>query len=357
MRVPAVRGRHLLAAAALAAAACVVPAGSPLLAADPVDVLTTTTDLRELARIVGGDDVAVTCATKGPEDPHFLQAKPSLIRAAADADLLLIVGRDLEVGYEPLLREQSRNARIQLGAPGHVDASAGLPVLERPEGPVDRSGGDVHPDGNPHYLCDPVLAKTVAATIAKALARIDPDRAEGYTARAEAFAREVDVRMWGEALLAEQPAHRLEERLQRGELLEFLRARGLEDRLGGWAALLAPHAGREVVSYHGLFVYLLHRFHIVEAAKIEPKPGVDPTPRHTLSVIRTMKERKARVVLHASFHPERTARQVAEQADAVVVQLAHMPGASQGTDDYLATVDRNVRALADALRRTAEDAR
>jgi zinc/manganese transport system substrate-binding protein len=346
--------RVLLAAAAASLAAAALLAVPFAQAGGALRVLATTTDLADIARAVGGDAVVVDCVTKGPEDPHFISAKPSLIRAAAAADALLVVGMDLEIGYEPLLREESRNGKIQKGKPGYVDASAGVRALEIPEGPIDRSMGDVHAYGNPHYLCDPVRAKQAAATVADALATIDPDRADAYRDRLASFQRTIDVAMWGEALLEKQPASRLENRLQRGELVSFLRARGLEELLGGWAAELAPYSGRKVVSYHGLWIYLLDRFHLVEAAKVEPKPGIDPTPRHIVSVVRTMKDERARVLLYGTYHPERTALQVAEQGGARAVRLAHMPRAFGGDQTYVDMVGANVKALVAALRETAE---
>jgi len=336
---------------ALLALVVLASAGASPLRAEtaPLEVLATTTDLRELAKEIGGDDVAVACLMKGPEDPHFLEARPSFVRAAARADVLLLNGLDLEVGYEPLLVGDSRNAKIQRGAPGHVDCSAGIAVLEVPAGPVDRSQGDVHPSGNPHYLLDPVRAKQAAATIAEALKRAAPDRAAKFDERLAAFRRRVDVEMFGEVLLAAQPADRLERRLQDGTLAKFLKDRGLDGKLGGLAAKMAPHAGARVVSYHSTFRYLLDRFHVAEAEKLEPKPGVPPSPRHLADVVKRMREGGIRVVLSASHQPERTAASVAEQVGGRSLRLAHQPDSLPGTSGYLATVRHNVEALASAL--------
>lgn len=315
-------------------------------------VLTTTTDLRELAKEVGGDDVTVACVCKGPEDPHFVEARPSFVKAAAEADVLVVVGMDLEAGYEPLLLSESRNAKIQKGQPGYVDCSVGIAALEVPTGAVDRSRGDVHPRGNPHYLADPVRGKQAARTIAEALARIDAARAAAYRRRAEAFERRVDEAMWGAALLAEQKAERLERRLAEGKLLEFLRQRGLEDELGGHAAALAPFAGRKVVAYHGTALYLLARFGLEELDRLEPKPGIPPTPRHLARVAERMRAEEARVVLYNAYQSERTARAVAQDAEGRAVRLAHMPDSVPDTPTYLAALAHNVTGLAEALRET-----
>jgi len=320
-------------------------------------VLATTTDIRELCREVGGDDVDVTCLTKGPEDPHFLDARPSFVKAAAEADALVLTGMELEIGYEPLLLSESRNAKIQKGQPGYVDCSADIAKLEVPTGTVDRSLGDVHPFGNPHYLTDPVRAKQAAATIAAAFASIDSPRADAYKKRLAGFQRRVDVAMWGDALLAEQKAERLENRLADGTLLAFLSQRKLDGKLGGLAAELAPFAGRKVVAYHGTMRYLLERFHLDEIGNLEPKPGIPPSPRHLAGLEERMRAEGARVVLFNAYQPERTAKSVAAEVGGEAVKLAHMPDAVPGTKTYLDTVTFNVRELAKALRATAAEAK
>ncbi|MCG3134697.1 MAG: putative metal ABC transporter substrate-binding protein Hpf [Planctomycetes bacterium] len=335
---------RILAAAVLALAAAGGQAAEPSLR-----VLATTTDLRDVAREVGGDDVAVTCLMKGPEDPHYLEARPSFVRAAAEADVLLVTGMELEVGYEPLLRTDSRNPRIQHGKPGYVDCSVGISPLDVPVGPVDRSHGDIHAAGNPHYMCDPVRAKVVAGTVAEAFAAAAPHLADGFRARRDAFRRRVDVAMFGEAVLAEQSVERLERKLSEGTLAAWAAERGIASKLGGWAKDLLPHAGRGVVAYHGNFRYLLDRFAMREAANIEPKPGVEPSPKHLAGVVAAMKRDGVRVVVHSACQPAATARSVAESAGGVAVLLAHQPGARDGADDLFAAWDGNVRALRDAL--------
>jgi ABC-type Zn uptake system ZnuABC Zn-binding protein ZnuA len=341
------RRLFLLAAAVLAS---LTAAGSTARAErTPLQVLTTTTDLRELVREVGGGDTAVACLMKGPEDTHFLEARPSFVRLAAKADALVVTGMELEIGYEPILLSDSRNAKIQKGRPGYVDCSAGIGALEVPQGPVDRSHGDVHAAGNPHYLLDPVRAKIAAATIADRLAEIDPEGAAAYRKRLDAFRRKVDVAMFGEALLAAQPVERLERRLADGTLGAFLKERQLAEKVAGFAAELLPHAGRKVASYHANAVYLCDRFHLTDADKLEPKPGVPPSPRHLADVVARMRSGDVRAVLYTVYQPAETARSVAEQAGAAAVLIAHQPDAVAGTATYLDMVAHNVRALAAAL--------
>ncbi len=322
-------------------------------AGDPVrlHVLTTTTDLREIARAVGGERVEVESLLKGPEDPHFLSVKPSFVRRAHAADLFVKTGMDLEIGYEVPIVRDARNPRIQPGEKGHLDASVGVERLDVPEGPVDRSMGDVHPHGNPHYLTDPVQAKVVAASIADAMAALDPPGADGYRSRAKGFSARLDEAMFGAALLREAPARRLERMLAEGTLGAWIAERKLESAVGGWAALMLPHSGAPVAEYHATFTYLCHRFHLEPVARLEPKPGIPPTPRHLEGVVSTMKSRGARVVLRCPFQPAETVESVAGRAGGRALLLAHEPAAlGEDGQDYVAFVDANVRALAAALR-------
>jgi ABC-type Zn uptake system ZnuABC Zn-binding protein ZnuA len=314
-----------------------------------INVLTTTTELREIARAVGGDAVEVRSLAKGPEDPHFIDARPSFVRMAHDADLFVKTGMELEIGYEGPIVRDARNARIQPGTPGFCDASVDVDKLEVPTGVLDRSLGDVHPDGNPHYLADPVRAKIVAGTIAGSLARVDPTRADAFKARAEEFGRRIDGALFGEKLLSHAPAKRLERLLSEGKLAAYLKEKGWDQDLGGWAKELVPFAGAKVVEYHELFTYLADRFHIEEIAHLEPKPGIAPTARHVQEVMETIRKNGIRALIVAVFQPKDVPESVGRETGAKVVVLAHMPGALPDTDDYLAMVDHNVKALAAAL--------
>ncbi len=332
-----------------AVATLLIAASAPARETKVVNVLTTTTDLAAIAREVGGDAVKVSSLARGPEDPHFLDARPSFARMARDADLFVKTGLDLEVGYEGPIVLQARNPGIQPGTAGYCDASAGLDLLEVPAGTLDRSLGDVHAGGNPHYLLDPVRAKVVAGTIAESLASVDPPRAAAYRERAKAFAAGLDERMFGAKLLERAPAKRLERLLAEGKLAAYLREKGWEAELGGWAKELLPFAGARVVAYHSLFVYLLDRFHIEETARLEPKPGVPPSPRHTRKVVDAMKAGGIRVLLAAVYNPKDVPESVARETGGRVIVLAHMPSAVEGTDGYASFVDHNVKALAAAL--------
>lgn len=339
-------------AAALALAALLLPTPRPAAAQEEpriVRVLATTTDLAALVREVGGDAVRVDCLTRGPEDPHFLEARPSFVRLARDADLLVKTGVDLEAGYEVPLVRDSRNPRIQPGAPGHCDASAGIDLLDVPTGVVDRSAGDVHALGNPHFLLDPVRGAAASRTIAAALGRVDPPRAERYGKAAEAFALRVDEALFGKDLLAEAPARRLGRLLADGRLAAWAKERGCEAKVGGWARGMAPLAGRKAVAYHGTFAYLADRFGFRIVAHLEPKPGIPPSPRHVRTVADAMKADGVRAILRTVFQPRDVPDALAAETGGAVAVLAHMPGALEGTDGYIPWVDANVRALAAVL--------
>jgi len=194
-----------------------------------------------------------------------------------------------------------------------IESARGLPLLKVPPGPVDRSLGDVHPSGNPHYTLDPGTLPVLTATIASGLARLRPDLAPALEANRRDFLSRVDVR--------------------------FRR----------WREMLAPHHGARVVSYHDSWPYFYRAYGLVEVGVIEDRPGVPPTPQHLVQLVRQMKEQRARVVMLESWYPPDTAAAVARQAGAKLVVVPQSPGAVRGTDDYIAHMDYLVTALARAL--------
>jgi ABC-type Zn uptake system ZnuABC Zn-binding protein ZnuA len=326
-----------------------------LLAASPqspekVRVLATTPDLRAIAEHVGGDRVSATNLAKGPEDPHFIDARPSFIREANRADLFLVNGMGLEVGYAPLLVAESRNPKIHPGAPGYVDCSESIRKLEVPHGALDRSLGDVHAEGNPHYLLDPLNAKVVARTIRDRLKKVDPAGAAGFDARCSAFEQRVDAAMFGPKVLERFSAQALAHLLSDGKLLPFLEERGARNDLAGWAARLAPLSGSKIVCFHaGGLTYMVDRFDLEMVAALESKPGVAPSSSHLASVIETMKKSSVRAILQAVYNPRGAAELVAAKTDARIGVYAHQAGAVPGTEDWFGLVEHNVRVLAEVL--------
>ena len=276
-------------------------------------VVATTPDLASIAREVGGNLVTVTALAKPSEDPHFVDAKPSHIVTLNRADLLIEGGAELELGWLPPLLESARNGKIAAGAPGRVVASSGVRMLEVPTS-FDRSKGDVHSHGNPHFLADPVFAKLVAKNIASHLSQVDRKNASTYAANLARFNSTVDA------------------------------------KLAEWQRTLAPYKGAKIVAYHKDFVYFANRFGINIIGQLEPKPGIAPSPAHLASVIGAMKSQGAKVLIVQPFQNRRTAETVARQTGATVLSMPQQPGSKAGTGTYITMMDNLINTLAAGLR-------
>jgi zinc/manganese transport system substrate-binding protein len=302
----------VLRAALLALVALGLLAGS-MQAADKIRVVATTTDLRSLTEAVGGDLVEVDTLARGNQNPHDLEVRPSLMVKVRRADLLITNGLELDQWAEVVV-QGANNPNVIPGAPGRVDASQGILVLEVPTGRVDRSMGDVHPVGNPHYTLDPGLAPAVTANILEGLARAAPQHRAAF------------------------------ERNRR----EFLGR--LDQAMARWVTMLGPFKGTRVIVDHNLWVYFLTRFGLVQAGSIEERPGIPPTPGHLTKLIAAMKDERVRTILAAPWSDQKLAERVAQEAGAKVVAMASGVGAVKGTNTYLDTIDYNVKAVAQALR-------
>ncbi|HYS70035.1 MAG TPA: metal ABC transporter substrate-binding protein, partial [Gemmatimonadaceae bacterium] len=275
-------------------------------------VVATTPDLASVAREIGGDRVNVVALAKPTEDPHFVDAKPSFIVTLNRADALIEGGAELELGWLPPLLENARNGKIAAGAPGRVVASEGIRLLEIPTS-FDRSKGDIHSLGNPHFMVDPVSAKIVARNIASHLGQIDPKDAATYNSNLARFNSRID------------------------------------SKLADWQKQLAPYRGAKIVTYHRDFIYLAQRFGLSIVDELEPKPGIAPSPSHLAQVILEMKRNNARVILVQPFQNRKTAETVARQTGAAVLDTPQQPGAVSGTTTYFDMVDNLVRQLASGL--------
>lgn len=292
---------------ALLGAACCQPACAKL------NIVATTPDLASIAREIGGDRIELTTLAKPTEDPHFVDAKPSLIVKLNRADALIEGGAELEMGWLPRLLDESRNPRLAAGAPGHVLCSQGVPLKEIPS-TLDRAKGDIHAAGNPHYLVDPVNAKIVAQNIAAAFCALDAKSADAYRANLKQFTDALDA------------------------------------KLREWQQQLEPFKGREVVAYHNSWLYFGERFDLNIDLFLEPKPGVPATPRHLANVILKMKANKVRAILVDPYLDRRTAETVAGKTGATVVDVTQFPGGVKGTEGgYLALLDYLVNAVTRAL--------
>lgn len=279
-----------------------------------LNVVATVPDFGAIAEEVGGDKVKVTTIARGTEDQHFVDARPSYIRVLNQADVLIEGGAELEVGWLPPLVAGARNQKILSDAPGHVILSRGIRLLEVPTGPVDRSMGDVHPFGNPHYSLDPGNGKVIANALTETFSRLDPANAAYFEERRKRF----------------------DERL--------------EKKIAEWTKLLEPYRGAKVVTYHKSFDYFLERFGLELAGTIEPKPGIEPSPSYINGLIPRLKAAGVKIVMIEPFRPRRTPEYVAQ---AVGAKLLLLPGAVGGNDkvkDYIGLFDYNVAQIAAALK-------
>jgi len=296
--------------------ACVLLAGLLAVSAQGVDkirVVTTTTDLKALTEAVGGGLVEVDALARGNQNPHDLEVRPSLMVKVRRADVLVLNGLELDQ-WADVVVQGANNPKVIPGAPGRVDASAGILVLEVPTTRVDRSMGDVHPVGNPHYSLDPGLAPAVTANILEGLVRVAPEyRAMFERNRAEFLGR-------------------------------------LEPALRGWSATLAPFKGAPVVVYHAQWAYLLARFGLTQVGTVEERPGIPPAPGHVAKLIQLMKDEKVKVIIVEPWSDYKLAERVAQEAGGQVVLLATGVGAVKGAETYLDAVDYNVKTLAKALK-------
>lgn len=330
----------------------IIACGALLLLAPPAPaaaralrVVATTPDLGSLARDVGGDAVDVTVLVKGPQDPHFVEARPSFVQKLHRADLLVFVGMELEIGWLPTLLRQARNAEIRPGGRGYLDASRVIEPLEVPDATVDRSMGDVHRLGNPHYLTDPINGLRVAAALRDALTELRPAEAERFRAGYADFARRLMGAMVGEALVERHAPESLAARVAAGDLSAFLEREGDADVLGGWLGATTGQRGDAAVQDHRMWPYFADRFGLNLIETLEPKPGIAPTTRHLSLVIERAKAEDVKFILSSPYFDPRHARFVAAKTGARLLEMAHQPGARPDTGDYIATLDYNVRQL------------
>jgi len=282
-------------------------------AAERIRVVASTTDLKALTEAVGGDLVEVDALARGNQNAHDLEVRPSLMVKVRRADLMVLNGLELDQWAEVVI-QGANNPKVIPGAPGRVDASQGILVLEVPTARVDRSMGDVYPVGNPHYTLDPGMAPAMTANILEGLVRVAPQYRATFERNRQAFLGRLD------------------------------------EAMARWTTMMAPFKGKRVIVDHNMWPYFLTRFGLLQANSIEERPGIPPTPGHLTKLIAMMKEEHITVILSAPWSDQKLAERVAQEAGAKVVPVASAVGAVKGTDTYLDMVDYNVKALAQALR-------
>jgi len=288
----------------------------PAHAQGKLNVVATTEDLAAVAREVGGDRITVDAIAKGYQDPHFVEAKPSFILKLQKADLLILVGRDLEIGWLPPLIQQSRNSKVQVGADGYLDASAQVRILEMPTGQITRAEGDVHPLGNPHYWLDPENGKLIAREMSERFSKLRPnDRA-----------------------YFEQHMNDFNTRLDEAEKR--------------WTAMMAPYKGTKIVTYHRSFPNFAERFGLNIVGYVEPKPGIPPTPQHTLDLINEMKKSNIKLVLVEPYFDLKTPNSIGRETGAEVLVMPPSVGGVKEVTDYFKLFDYDLNLLVNAIKKT-----
>ncbi len=325
--------------------------GGRVLAQDqrPIQACATLADLGSLLREIGGEQISVTTFTRGPENPHFIEAKPSFVKAASEADLYVIGGMDMEIGYTSVIIQNSRNGSILPGNRGYVDASRVIDPLGVPTGPVDRSQGDVHAAGNPHYLLDPLNGLKVAALLRDKLTDLRPAKKAYFDGRYADFRARLGAAMVGEALAKKHEFEKLTLLAEHGKLADFLKSQNEQDLLGGWLGTMLPHYGTKYADEHDLWVYFARRFGLQGIGHMEPVPGVPPTTRQIGILVERMRAEQADLILSVPYYDPKHARFLAGKTGAKIATLAHQVGALPGADDYISMFDANVNALTTAL--------
>lgn len=318
-------------------------------AAQTLHACVTIPELSSLAKEIGGDSVQLSSFAKGTEDPHFVEAKPSFVKTLSACDLYVQVGLELELGWAPVLLQNARNVKILLGAPGYVDASSAITPVEVPTTPVDRSMGDVHPLGNPHYLLDPLNGLKVAELLRDKFSELQPGNARYFADRYMNFHERVGVALVGESLAKQYEFEKLALLFEHGKLNDFLQSQGEAAVLGGWLALMSPYFGAKVVADHNVWPYFARRFGVTVIGFLEPKPGIPPSTTHLNALVQTMKANGVKAVLAAAYYDPRYANFIAENTGATIATMANQAGARPGTEEYLSMVDYNVRQIAEAL--------
>jgi zinc/manganese transport system substrate-binding protein len=278
-----------------------------------VKIVSTLDDFSSIASSIGGGLVETESLAKGYQDPHFVDAKPSFILKLSRADLLIVAGLELEIGYLPPLIDQSRNTKIHPGSQGYLDVSNGCDILQRPTAQVTRAMGDVHPFGNPHYWLDPDNGRVIARAIAAKLTELDPANRAAYEKGLAGF----------EAKLTEKDKE--------------------------WKAKLAPFAGAKIVTFHNSWPNFAKHFNLDVAGQIEPKPGIPPTPSHTLEIINLITTDKIKAILVEPYFDMKTPKYIADKTGAKVLTFYPSVGGTEAIKDYFTLFDTDIDMLAKAL--------
>jgi ABC-type Zn uptake system ZnuABC Zn-binding protein ZnuA len=297
----------------LAVTAALLVASSMANAAGKLNVITATQDLAAIGAEIGGDKITIESIAKGYQDPHFVEPKPSFLLKLKKADLLVVVGLQLEIGWLPPLITQSGNSKIQSGNAGYMDMSQYCEILEIPTTQVTRAMGDVHPMGNPHYWLNPENGRRIGKAYQTKLSEMLPGDSAYFAQRYADFDK------------------RLTEAIKR------------------WDGQMAPYRGRKVVTYHRSWPNFCEHFGLVVVDYVEPKPGIPPTPSHTLEVINTMKREGIKLILVEPYFDLRTPNSIAQGVGGQVVVLLPSVGGVKEVNDYFQLFDYDIKLLSETF--------
>ena len=281
--------------------------------AGTIKVVTTTTDMKSIAEMIGGNKVSVSSIATGYQNPHFVDPKPSYIISLSNADIFITVGLDLEIGWSPQLLASSRNSKIQKGSPGYVDASEGVGLLQVPSS-SNRGEGDIHIYGNPHYWLDPLNGKVIGRNIANGLERIDPANKTFYEANLRDFFSKINTKM-------------------------------VE-----WQAKMAPLKGSKIIAYHNEWVYFEKRFGLEIVDFMEPKPGIPPSPSQLVKVIKEVKANDIKVIISSPYFTTSSSDVVAKQTGVKELTLATSTGAFPAIKNYFDLFDYDIDQITSVLK-------
>lgn len=314
-------------------------------------VVTTLNYLKYVAEQVGGDHVSVVALTNPKQDPHYVTPTPRMNEITNSADLFIENGLSLEL-WAKNVRDASGNPRIQPGSPGHLVATINVPIKELPT-EISRSWGDIHPQGNPHCWLDPLNVKIIAENIGKRLGELDPDNAAEYKSNTDAFKHRIDVAMFGEPLLKAIGAKAgdiLARKTNNDELEQWLKAKNLISKLGGWMAEVMPLKGTKIVSYHKTYVYFADRFGFNIISELEEKPGIPPPPQRRDAIVEEIKRDRIKAILNDNFYSRDAADYVAGKTGARVIITYIDVNASEDVNTYEKLISYLIENLVQAVR-------
>lgn len=278
-----------------------------------IKVVTTTTDMKSITELIGGNKVTVSSIATGYQNPHFVDPKPSYIIGLSNADMFVTVGLDLETGWSPQLLSSSRNTKIQKGAAGYVDASTGVGLLQVPSS-VNRGEGDIHIYGNPHYWLDPMNGKVIARNITNGLERVDPANKNFYEANLSAFYKRID------------------------------------DKMKEWQAKMQSFKGAKIIAYHNEWVYFETRFGLRIVDFMEPKPGIPPSPSQLVKVIKEIKADNIKVIISSPYFTTSSSDVVSKQTGVKKLTLATSVGGFDSIKNYFDLFDYDINQLTAMLK-------